>query len=288
MPKSKKLKMAVINITTEPPHSPKRYVELFKFLLEHPQEQLKIAGHDYISLEYMKYEDAIFKGTFARFTTLDTETAWWDNSKRKALVDDDGLPLPFNFDRNLSPNYKKIIFFFSPEKHKFIVNVKHISPHQAERALQKLLNSDEIIKKFGPISVNIVPENDAIDKLIDLPNKYFIETIFTIPNGDSFSEFADEFNARVEAMGANTVQQSYKAIKGDSLKPDDELKALMKISAENGSATVKYKDNNGRINKKSTKNYPRIDEAEYTGDETGNEYINAIYSVISKILGWTH
>ena len=251
------LKAAALNITTEPPHTPGRYVEIFNFIrqMESPPSGA-IAGSDRLMLNYFGQDKNTLIGTFARYTHIAPNSPWWDTENRQAILDVEGNPVPQTRE-GIGPNLRDVSFIFYIDSHLFTIDCRNISPNQFAKGLNIIFAHEAIASQFGPITVTVVPTSDALERLITLPNKRRIEIVFTLPNGEVPDE-EESILQRYKSMNAGRAQEIVTGQAEHSLEPDAELKTKMKISQINGYTTVDYIQSNGKLDRKSTKDFPNF------------------------------
>jgi len=264
MARQKKLKTAALNITTETPHSPRRYVELIEFLNENNELSGKIGGSDRLTLRqiYLPKGKAIL-GHFARYTHINPSSPWYDVSKRSPILGEDGKPIP-QTKEGIGPNYKDIGFVFLPEAHLFVIDCRHVSPSRFKQGLDGILMANEVTSKFGLLSLTVLPTKDALKNLLKLQNMTKIELEFTLPNGD-VSDDEDRIRRRYEEIRASKVQKKVTGHSRHGLEPSKypELMAEMTIASANGYVRVTHTDSKGNSKTKSTTNSPRYETIKY-------------------------
>ncbi|MDR2561896.1 MAG: DUF4747 family protein [Holophagales bacterium] len=279
MAKQKTLKTAALNITTEPPHSPENYIRLIKYLAEKGGALSgKLSHSDRLMLRRaVELPGAKFQGDFARYTLIDPNVPWLDIDKREPIVNDDGEPIP-QVKEGRGANLKIACFMFYADSHLFVFDCRNISPKLFKEGLDKILKHKEALEEFGPISLTVLPTKDALETLLNLPDKTKIELEFTLPNGDVPDE-AERVRRRYENMGASRVGMKVTSQSGRMLEPDEDLKTTMGIASTDGYVRVTHKAAKGKTRKRSTEEMPRIETAaiddEYwdTLDSLGGKFI---------------
>lgn len=244
MKKSKKLTFGVLNIKIHP-HTPNMYVELMNEVFEHKQE-VQIRGSDWgipSSIEMMDDQDALegLYGKFYRFLQIDENQPWLDLIKGATIKDDDGNPIP-QVDSHKKPNTKDVWFAFFPKKHRLIFDAKMISPNMAKAFFDQQFRQDYITNKYGSVDVIIESSFEAIDKILAIPMITNLQIIISKPNPDDFDGHESRFKARLDTIGASKVTEEYKARKGETLRPDDEIRTHMNIARSNGSVRAEGYD----------------------------------------------
>ncbi|EPR42151.1 putative cytoplasmic protein [Desulfovibrio sp. X2] len=264
MPHLKKLSVAAINVTTEPPHHPSRYLELFE-LIRGIQPALSggVHGDRRMMLHYFAETEGIIKGAFATYTQIDPESPWWDAENHSAILDNHGRPVP-QVKLNLGPNFRDVNFIFYSAGHKLFIDTSNISPLQFARAFSEIANSIDLFEKMGRIGVTVEPARDLIDRIVSFPYKQKITINFIMPNPDITNQSEERIVERFQKMNASRTNQTYNAIKGTVISPDEELNALMEMASSNGHVEVSGKDGENRLVTLSSKDYPLKEVAQYS------------------------
>ena len=184
---SSQLRISVINITTQP-HSPEKYVRLFKKAFSQSPVKAKYFGTDNISLRNISVnqegEHLIVTGDIFKFTQI-SDNDWYDAINGCALSKDNKP----QFDTSrLFPNLVTLPFCFIANGHRlfFISKLKKnsLSVKFLTRSLYNLLNTPELEKEFGKVTVfaetkiETLKEIEAIDILQSLQIKLYL------PNDD--------------------------------------------------------------------------------------------------------
>lgn len=257
MPRLKRLEVAAINITTEQPHTRERYQQLFNMLRDTtPLVKGACGRHERIMIGFFGEDALSINGSFIRFTRIDPKSPWVDINNRKALIDEDGRPVPQVRD-GVGPNMRWINFHFILDDHLLIFDTREISPKQLARGLAQMVAREEFTKEFGQINITVEPRQDALALLLALPKKRAIKILLSLPNGpDAVETLGGQIKARLERQGVARLEEKYCGRSEGEIVPDAELKATMGLAASNGYAEVEYIGERGRLESKSTREYP--------------------------------
>jgi len=275
MTRPKTLKTAALNITTEPPHSAERYMNLVKSLYTTERLWGSVGGSDRLVPQWLGAQKGeSFIGVFARYTQIDPTALWYDTVARKPVVDEKGVPVPQVKD-GLGPNYKEIAFVFYADVHRLVFDCANISPGLFAKALRGMFSHDEVMREFGPVSVYVLPTSDALETLLKLKKKTKIEIKYTLPNGDLVKE-EGRIMKRLEWLQASRVEKTITSQFGSELKLDLRLRAEMNIACTNGQVKVTGMGSDGVAQTKSTTDTPKIEKIRY--DDTTEGYWDALGS----------
>lgn len=252
--KTPQIRINVINITTQP-HSPENYVKLFKKAFSQSPVKAKYFGTENISLRNIAVtqdeDHLIVTGDIYKFTQI-SDNDWYDAIKGCALSEDDKP----QFDTSrLFPNLTIFPFCFIANGHRLFFVSKFrqdsLSVQFLTKSLRNLLNAPELSEEFGKVtvfaetSIQTLEEIEAIDVLQSLQIKLFL------PNDDDISEIEAQFVDRMKKQNARGISETLTAEKGQTIIPDNETKAHMKLALSNGTIIAKGIDNDKKVTKKS-------------------------------------
>ena len=264
--RGKKMRIAVLNITSEPPFDPNRYLDLFNFIYEMDPAPIGIFGHERLTLYRCNIENGNVFGEFGRYTYIDPNSPWWDSDERKALLDSEGNPMP-QVREGIGPNFKEITFYFFSKSHLLYFDLKNITPHQLLNGLTSIISNEEVLNNFGKVNITIMPKEDALDIVLRIPNLKNIKFSLTIPNPDTLNIYEKNFEERMARMGARTTEQKFTSQTDKNLEPDAELISMMELASKNGYVQSAGKDADGKKITRSTKQYPLIEKVvRYAGE----------------------
>jgi hypothetical protein len=283
MPRLKRLEVAAINITTELPHTRARYQKLFHMLRDiRPWSIGQIGRHERITIAFFGEDALSISGSFVRYTRIEKNAPWWDEEKRKTLLDEEGRPQPQVRD-GVGANSRHINFHFLLDEHLLIFDTREISPKQLARGLAQMVSRDKFVKEFGQINITVEPNKDVLAKLLTLPRKRTIKIMLSLPNGpDALETIGGRIKSRYEHMNLARVEERYVGQSEGEIVPDDELKATMGLAASNGYTEVEYIGERGKLEKMSTQEYP-LRERKLCRD---TEYWSSMRELAGKIVSF--
>ncbi len=284
MPKMKKLLIGALNIKIHP-HSPTKYVELFKDTYR-LAASAQIRGADYGTIGWLT--DVVegkpeygMNGELYKFLNIDPHDPWFDQRTRQIVEIDeesDELPVP----EHLKPNLKKLYYVFYPHKHRFFFDAKNFSPNHARKMLSGLFGHPDIAKKYGQVDIEIESSTEAIDKILSIPAKTRLEIRISIPNGDDTSSEEQRVIDRLRRQNARTITETYTALKEVGLEPDEDTITLMRVAKSNGYIKASgYGEDEKKI-EHSTESHPLLTPTYYNPDTTSGR--EAMLSMSAELL----
>lgn len=287
MAREKKLVIGAINLTIQP-HTPQMYVQLFKDAY-HLKRPLNISGHQFgilAGIYKLNRNDKFpcpITGDVFKYTDISENASWFNTDTNDFASKEDvgGIVIP----QNLKPNSSRFTYVFYPEQHLLFYEGyyegRSFGPANAVRFFNKLLNQDELIEKFGKVDITHIPEVNNLEEAINIPTKDKISMVIYRPNPDDHAEAERRVLSRMQAQNVETFEQNYKAIQGQSINMDEELQTMARISARNGSFSLKGKNYQSRPVEYSTKKHPLV-RTEYYNPETVSA--GQFFQNISQIL----
>jgi len=256
------IRISQINIAMENPHSPERYVELFRKATK-IKTPINLRGDEAAILGPMDFKtykapkDHI-SGEIYKFLNIDETAQWFNTLKNEPATDEEtsSIVIP----KELRPNLKTIEFVFHPHDHKlfFINKDRHhtLSPQLAEKFFQQLFDLVCDKSDIPTVTVTAVPEKESIEEIFRIPTLRKIEITLARPNPDDFQAQERKFLKKLEKQNAKRIETALVALPGKSLKPDEETKILAEVAASNGKVIGYGLDSHGKSVIESTKDKP--------------------------------
>ncbi|CBG88830.1 DUF4747 family protein [Citrobacter rodentium] len=269
MARAKKLSYGAINITIHP-HSPQKYVELFRdarklFL------NVNVHGDQFAVLQHfnpMHREQLItepYEGEVVKYTDINKNGEWYSISRKELATDEEKEQIVIPDD--MKPNVSRFSFIFLPNVHLLVYENQHaqknISPRQMEKFLNTLFSNEKIKEKYGVVNVTSLTEPDAVERMLSLKGITLLSMVTRRPNPDDLVSAEHEFQERFKAIGVIEEDKTYKAERDGQIKPDKKLKRDALIAARNGQVEIKRKNESGHVERLSTIDKPLQRSASY-------------------------
>lgn len=264
MAKTRSIKIAAINIAMHSPHSPQRYVSLFKearrmnVLIQLGALHGAMLGILNTPSEILA--NSVVSGEIFRFVKLDAEEPWFNLQTSEQASDDDmsNVRIP----PHLLPHLQRIEFVFLPYKHE----LWFVSQDRKERMgvsaavdfFQSLFNSPSMQERFNLVEVTALPDMDTLDTMLSLHQLDKITMELTRPNPDDSIGDEERWLQRLESQNIRKQRLELVAVKGATIEPDAETRSLAVIAARNGAVSVVGRDATGLRVEESTKSKPMI------------------------------
>lgn len=274
MARAKKLTYGAVNITMHP-HSPQKYVELFR-LARKNASNVNLRGDSFATLSYFypyKSGQEIsepFEGEILKYTDIDVNGDWFDIVKKDIASDEEKERI--SIPENLKPNVARFSFVFLPASHLLVYEMqdksRHLSPRQIEYFLNGIFSHEKIITKFGRINVTILTEPESVERMLSLKGITCINMITRRPNPDDLASAESIMQKRFKRIGIIEEDKTYKSERGQEINPDDELKQDALIASRNGEVNIRRINEVGLVEVHASSDAPLQRVEPYDSDVT--------------------
>lgn len=294
MAHEKKLELGAINITIHP-HSPIKYVELFKKVKNlrniqhiHSDKYGMLTSVHYLDRE--KGETSAITGDLYRFTNIKLDGDWFNTLTHDKAEDNElgEVKIP----PNLKPNSSRFSYLFFPESHLMFYESYYdghtLGANNALKLVDQLFNDPAITERYGRVETTLIPCVDELSKALGMKKLERLDLQITRPNPDDQSSAERRVLRRMNKLKVAEQKQEYKAIPGESIEVDEELKTLAHIAAKNGKVAAKGKNELSKPITYSTSKHPWSAKVYYDPNiESSFEmFVIKALSVKDEILSW--
>jgi hypothetical protein len=237
------IEICALNVAMHNPHSPQRYVDLFrdsyeqKDLIQQGELHGLLLGALYGTTNWESH--GIISGEIYRFVKIDANEPWFNTrtAKQATTQDVEAISIP----NHLLAHFQRIPFIFIPNSHEFWFVAKDrknaLGAHAAERYLQQLFDRTSQSKQYPIISVNTLPDAETLDKLLSMHHLQKLTIEVFRPNHDDGSSAEERLMKRMENMNVKSVSQQFIAATDDGIKPDSDLRESAEIAAKTKNVT---------------------------------------------------
>jgi Domain of unknown function (DUF4747) len=154
------------------------------------------------------------------------------------------------------------LFFESRSFHKH-----SFGPSSVKRFFQRAFDIAKLNLDISEVHVSIVPNRDALEKVLSLAQINQLTIRLLRPNPDDITDDVGRWMAKLEAMQASKFDQILtKSKQAETLAPDNETLALARVASNNGYVKARGKNADGVKQVSSTEEYPL--EIVLTTDDT--------------------
>jgi hypothetical protein len=274
MSKDKTFRVGVMNIVIHP-HTHQKYVELWRTTfrarrsveLRSKFKALIGSHHPINSSDHLQG----IEGEIYKFFDLDPNGAWYDLDSAKAANQDDlnQIKIP----AKLKPDLALFNYVFLPKVHKLVYEAKTsdgkgLSPGSMEKVLSNLFSTPQIQQTFGKVEVTAVPQKDSLLKILKMHRLSSLTIDLRKPNPDDFDQIEKEIMDRLQNMKARRIVEKVIAERGETLKPDAEIRGLAEVAKSNGKVIAEGSDVDGTRVVKSTTTMPLVEATSYDPGNT--------------------
>jgi hypothetical protein len=284
-----KLKVGILNLKLHP-HSPDRYLALFKDLAQ-LKESTKIWGTRHGV--FGKPQELIEKGRivglrgyFYHFTEIDPQQPLFDIKDFRQIEIGEGEQFPFSTRYKL--HSREVLWLFWLDAHFLFFDLGGIGHEWARKFLLEAVHDKSLIDKYGIVDVEVVSSIDTVKRILSIPTLTKLRVVLSRPNGDDPNEIMRRVKDRMEAQHVRTYIQEYQTpVKEEKgIHPDEEFKAHMELATREGRIDAEGRDiNNVKVFESTTK-HPREILEEY--DPKSERPINVLQRIVEGVITEKH
>lgn len=257
-------RVSALNISMPLPHSPARYVELFR--TTYARRHIVNLRGDYAGMiGGLSVRGDVLSGQFYKFFDLDLEADWFNLKSKQEAVPEDlaAISLP----SNLKPHHQSIDFVFFPERHRLVFVTRDgresLTPNMAKLLLERLFENERVTTTFGAIEITVEPRREQLKKIFALPRMKKLSIQVLPPNPDDLDEAEQEVLDRMSQERAQRMTVELVSRHPNGLKPDNDHKVLANVAQSNGKVSAVGEDESGRTIVVSTSDHPLVEPMAY-------------------------
>jgi hypothetical protein len=224
--------------------------------------------------------DGVFHGSFHLFTEFDQEQPWYDLSTGSQASDDDVATIQLPPD--LRPEFRPVSFVFFARKHRLFFPSNELGVSSAQRLVQRVLRASDVSGN-DIVDVTIEQDRAQLELLLSLEGIKNISVTILRPNPDSLGDVEDRLQKRLRSLKSSEMRQEFDAEPGEGIEPDTELRQEAEVALSNGQVDVKFRNEQGIIQRESTADHPAELIKRY--DPKTTDAVDEIYSSGVDFLG---
>lgn len=259
-----KIHISVLNIVMPMPHSPERYISLFRKAFQ-LKKQIVIRGESrglIGTLEQTSLDnEIILTGYIYKYIDIDINDKWLNVIAQQVAQKDEIKQI--SIPEYLKPHCKEFFYVFTPEKHRLLFLTKEKGKQFSQKNMQKLFTNlfsdSSLIKEFGTIDVTVAPTLDLLEKIFKLQCLKNILIEIIPPNADDNSEDERQMMEELQKQNATKYITSIKSDNSKGLMLNDRNKRLSQIAQSNGKVEAKGINQEGQVVTLSTEDHPFIE-----------------------------
>lgn len=214
------------------------------------------------SLVPVEGHEGIFHGRILIFTDIDMDQPWLDLQSETELQDE--IKNKINIPENAKPHYRSFDFILNDSTHQLWFETRNLSketlgPSTAKRIISSILRI--VCEKNGSpeISVTIIPDEGAIDKILALPRLQVLTIRVNKPNADHSSAAARQrVSTKMQQQNAGSIELKLTKDKiAERLTITKDTEELALVGADTGFVRGEAKNVQGEKIVLSTEDLPR-------------------------------
>lgn len=268
MARAKRIWISALNIKIHP-HSPGKYIELFKdaYKLE---KSVRLRADDYGIIGWMRFLNTKnplegITGELYKYLELDPDKPWLNVEEHKKAEPSEILDI--QIPDHMKPNMTAFRFVFFPKGHRlffeFYSDGNRIGPTLVKKLFEGLFSHDTIKQKYGDVDVILEPSREKLEEILSIYNLKQLQMRITKPNPDDPDEFEHKVFERMELENVDSFDYN---LRGKFIDPDQETKLLARVAASNGYVKGLGRDEEDRRTEESTVDHPLQDRVDYDPD----------------------
>ncbi len=285
MARLKNFYLGALNITIHP-HNPEKYIRLFQDLLMLKQK-IKIRGDEVARIgscwEINKNnpKDGLY-GDIYKYVELEPNDDWFNVQTVEAATEEELKKI--SIPENLKPHFNRFAYVFFPDKHRliFLTNNekgKTFNVNTVRRFFSNLFESPEILEKYGEVNVSTEQIREQLDSILKTYKINSLSITLTRPNPDDNEDLDEEVLRRLlEDQNVNKAEFNYKAVKGLTVKPNEQTQKYARIANSNGNVLALGQDIEGKPVKISTEEHPLTSSFSFDSDKSELRQLSLTYA----------
>ena len=170
----------------------------------------------------------------------------------------------FTVPRDLGFNGRVFTYVLNTTAHVLALEIRNefgqtISPMRAKRIFDKLLSPLVLGLDTELVEVTVIPEDDALSRVLGLDRLDKVEILVKRPNEDDITTETNAVMAELMAQKAKSEDRVLtREARSDGLELSEENMARARVAANNGYVSSSGRDDDGETVRRSTKEYPKV------------------------------
>jgi Domain of unknown function (DUF4747) len=282
LPRERLLHVCALSISANP-HPEGIYVSLLRrgadFIVH-------ARGSDYAKITVPERDTRIgryYTGRILIWTEIDLKGKWLDITKGEELSPE--IKNTIQIPPTAKPNFRSFNYALDNERHLVYFENRNefgqtLGPSVAKRIFTSVLSPELQGPDAPEIEVTIVPETDAVDKILKLPGLRTLYIKLVRPNPDISDEARQRILGQLSQMHARREEITiYKTADAVALTPTSDIEEMAGVAADDGEVRGEGRDANGRKLEVSTTDFP---QKLYVGMERGGTFLSRLLSTLRR------
>jgi len=259
--RERRIEIGFLNVVATP-HPPGVYERLFRFAAG---RQVRYFGDNTAAITNIRArpgENAMFTGQILTWVDIDPSSPAINKSmlEEVALSEDvKRLTSAVGF------NGKVFKFILDAQTHTVVYEAlndtgKRLAPSRAHSIFEKLLSPETLGPDAELVDVTVIPEDDALSYVLQIPRLDRIDIIIKRPNADDVTKETYDVLAELEAQNAKKQEIILiRAPQTEGLRLNEKNETYARVASEgNGHVSAKGRGDDGEPEVRSTRQYPKV------------------------------
>lgn len=261
MAREKTIQVCALNLAANP-HPESIYITILR---RSARFLVQARGTDYAKITQPRAvsgRPGLYTGRILIWTEIDLKRPWLDLSNEDELSP--AQKKSINIPENARPNMRVFGYVFVEKPHRVYFESKNefgesLGPNIAKSIFSKITSQELLGFESPEVEVTIVPDVDAVERVLNLPRLRTLFIRVTLPNPDTASPAARKrVYDRLKKAKARQLEERYiKSSDAEKLEPTREIQEMAEVAAENGLVRGEGRDNDGKKLEVSTEKYPK-------------------------------
>jgi hypothetical protein len=253
--------LSCINVRVHSKHEASEYSEFWKMLYQMRRPLVTRSGIALMIGEAYKESAGprpLYSGAFYRFIQINPDDPWFDIEQHKPADQQDVKKI--SIPAHLRPNLQSIPYIFDLASHRLYVMSSSksgtLSPASVLRLVSELSGHHKVTDRFKAVDLTISTRRQDVEKLFSWRVLQRVEITVERTNPSDFEDEAKVFQYLTN-LGAQRETRGYvKASDAKTITPDDDMRALAAVAADNGLVSVKGINTEGKPDRATSQDYP--------------------------------
>jgi Domain of unknown function (DUF4747) len=275
------LDVGAINISASP-HPEGIYR---RALLAVADKEVRIYGSDWAKITdpgpFDDHPDWLF-GQILVWSQIDPNKPWLNKQKNTEATAEEKQKFFKALPAYIEPNFRAFNFIFLEKRHRLVLEYRNelgdqFGPERAKRLFSVLLSPKYLSEEFPEFAVTIIPEDDSVEKILQIPRLNWVEFVLERPNADDIGDEAKRVQKQLERLGARQQKiELRKAAKEKTLKLGPKLRLIAKVASLNGRFSGAGKNEDGTKVNESTAKHPKTRSIPVEGTSSFAAFLSSL------------
>jgi Domain of unknown function (DUF4747) len=230
-----RIQVGALNVAASP-HEDGVYFRLMESVAD---IEVSIGGSDHAKLTKMEstqnYSN-VYMGRICVWASIEKDGPWFNKITNDEASSEDkkAVEIP----DYIAPNYRYFYYAIDVKRHIVLFETKNeFNQSLSQRKVRRLFDTlfDTLPNDAPDVAVTVIPEEGTVERILALPRLRHLKIVVTRPNPDDLTDQYAQIMKRLNDQNAKSITEELrKAARVDSLKPDNNTRALAMVAETNG------------------------------------------------------